>query len=436
MCGSGTMPWQEYFAAAKFLIFDQFDELLDHDTNKGMVGIDIRNTLRKYIAGEAISDSEDEEDGDAEDRKIVFLTSCLTDVNQLESRHAEDRVYGMHALYTALGIAMPDVDYNRPLAHIYGDATVAMIQWSRGLRILRDASSTHRHPSLPSWTPDWSDNQARLYMPDHDATNASRLDDSDLEALHTAQGYLRARGRLVGTVNGAGVMVFPMTSSLTILSSTAQYRNLSDPEYLRLTIERIAFLRELYHGLRNFSQTHNDSNPSEGFYNLLSLGQSSGVFLDLDLFDEWTEFITRSQAAIKQLRARSLALEWKATDPSDPNEWTDEILECTTIAAALVTQWVDRGGEMLDLTQTVITNFQDRAVIQVDYEQSFPVTVGTTFARTRAGDKVVLLKGASWPIVLRSSGMSWEFVGPAHVLGLMNGEQWHREADLDNFVLN
>ncbi|KAK6431938.1 hypothetical protein LTR95_011895 [Oleoguttula sp. CCFEE 5521] len=366
MCGSATIPWQEYYTAAKFLIFDQFDELLDHGTNKGMVGIDMRNTLRKYISGEAISDSEDDEVRDAEDRKIVFLTSCLTDVNQLVSSKREDRIYGVHALYTSLGVAMPEVDYDRPLAHIYADATVAMIRWSGSLRILRDASTSHRDPSLPSWTPDGSDDQARMYMSDHNATSASRLDENDLAALHPTRGCLRVRGRLVGT---------------------AQYRNLTDPDYLRLTIERIAFFRELHRGLRDFSQTHEDSSPGEEFYNLLTLGQSFDVFLDLDLFDQWTGFITRSQAAIEQLGARSLALEWKATDTSDPNEWTDEILECTTIAAALVTQWVDRGGEMLDLTQTVVTNLQDRAVIQVDYEQSFPVTVGTTFARTRAGDK-------------------------------------------------
>ncbi|OQO03764.1 hypothetical protein B0A48_10404 [Cryoendolithus antarcticus] len=435
MCGPGTIPWQEYYTAAKFLIFDQFDELLDHGTNKGMVGIDMRNTLRKYISGEAISDSEDDEAGDAEDRKIVFLTSCLTDVNQLVSSKREDRIYGVHALYTSLGVAMPEVDYDRPLAHIYADATVAMIRWSGSLRILRDASTSHRDPSLPSWTPDWSDDQARMYMSDHNATSASRLDENDLAALHPTRGCLRVRGRLVGTVHGPGVMIFPMISSLAILSGTAQYRNLSDPDYLRLTIERIAFFRELHRGLRDFSQTREDSSPGEEFYNLLTLGQSSDVFQDLDLFDQWTGFITRSQAAIEQLGARSLALEWKATDTSDPNEWTDEILECTTIAAALLTQWVDRGGEMLDLTRTVVTNLQDRAVIQVDSEQTFPVTIGTTFARTRAGDKVVLLKGASWPVVLRSSSMVWEFVGPAHVLGLMNGEQWDGEGDMNEFVL-
>ncbi|KAI1435777.1 heterokaryon incompatibility protein-domain-containing protein [Xylaria sp. CBS 124048] len=45
----------------------------------------------------------------------------------------------------------------------------------------------------------------------------------------------------------------------------------------------------------------------------------------------------------------------------------------------------------------------------------------------RIGDKIILLKGSKYPVVVRPTMQRWEFVGCCFVDGIMYGEAWHSE---------
>jgi hypothetical protein len=53
--------------------------------------------------------------------------------------------------------------------------------------------------------------------------------------------------------------------------------------------------------------------------------------------------------------------------------------------------------------------------------------IGWVPFRTQAGDRVCVFHGMRIPVILRSQGDRWEFIGACYVHGLMDGEVW----DLD-----
>ncbi|KAF2190895.1 hypothetical protein K469DRAFT_657610, partial [Zopfia rhizophila CBS 207.26] len=156
MCGQAILSWNIYTAAAKYLIYEFIDEL------------DIQASKTYVDEGES---------------KIALLTSCLTQVRHLQATNPKDKIYGLYAAFSALGIPLLAPDYAKPLAQVYEEATISMIVYSRSLQVLRYASSNDRNQRLPSWVSDWQDENAKLLTPPSDATEGSRVASTDLPVL-------------------------------------------------------------------------------------------------------------------------------------------------------------------------------------------------------------------------------------------------------------
>ncbi|KAE8446548.1 hypothetical protein EG329_011880 [Mollisiaceae sp. DMI_Dod_QoI] len=63
--------------------------------------------------------------------------------------------------------------------------------------------------------------------------------------------------------------------------------------------------------------------------------------------------------------------------------------------------------------------------------------IGTAHPQSRVGDSIVLLQGASVPIILRSCEGGYKVIGEAYVHGIMEGEFWEAqdEANMQEFYL-
>ena len=63
--------------------------------------------------------------------------------------------------------------------------------------------------------------------------------------------------------------------------------------------------------------------------------------------------------------------------------------------------------------------------------------IGTAHPQSQVGDSIVLLQGASLPIILRSCEGGYKVIGEAYVHGIMQGEFWEAqdEAKMENFHL-
>ena len=85
----------------------------------------------------------------------------------------------------------------------------------------------------------------------------------------------------------------------------------------------------------------------------------------------------------------------------------------------------------MDLTAHVSGNIGDRALILVHDTLLDATLPGTAFHKAVVDDSVVLLEGSDDPVVLRRKGDKWTFVGPAFVVGIMDGEAWPDTDDID-----
>lgn len=254
------IDWDNYRAAAHFLVFEEFIGELDMQANKKYVGLDMRNTIRDYLRKCASPESklniriDDQED--ERDQTVVFLSSCLSDVNQLQATDPRDKVYGLHALYTDLGIPLPAVDYTKSLSQVYEEAAVAMITWSATLKVFGDACHSNRNTSFPSWVPDWSDGNLKIFTPTGNATKESKITGPSPKILNAIPGQLRVQGIIVGTVltwrkERSCTPTFPTRleqDDLPIVMATLPglTDDIEDLEALRLAIARINFFRQLY----------------------------------------------------------------------------------------------------------------------------------------------------------------------------------------------
>ena len=445
VCGYSSLSWTLYFKAAKFLIFEQWIDTLSLQASRHMVALDMRNVVRNYVLGTADEDdtstgedSGDENTSDRAQKQIAFLTSCLSDLNQLQATEPKDKIYGIHAMYINLGVPLPPVDYGSSLASIYAGAARAVISWSQSLRILRDACSTNRDPTLPSWVPDWSDTSARLFMPTGYANKAFHFKYTNLTAPPGDGSKLAVRGTVIGEIVSSGdggiMMPFPTRQSSTdlIILSSDEYKVVDDVEFLRLMIDKIRLFRALLRTIEANPELSQNDDWNEVIHELLTLGKPS--FRD-DLFDEFLDILSYPHGQCNQSIGEALVKKWVAADIANTNQWTPELINCATIVASLVVNHsitvngrpLPSQADVIELVKELSENLGDHTVVTVQLTHNTSRTFGTTFQAVTHSDQVVLVEGADWPIVLRPSGQNYTFVGPAFVLGMMEDEAISQE---------
>ncbi|CZR66339.1 uncharacterized protein PAC_16240 [Phialocephala subalpina] len=453
VCGKSSIPWGIYSTAARFLVFEEFIEQLDPNAHKSYIGIDLRNVIRDYLRNIPSSNlkpsPEDEED--ERDRRVVFLSSCLSDVNQLQATEPKDKIFGIHALYTDLGIPLPPVNYENSLSRVYEEAAVAMITWSRTLKVLGDACHNHRNTAFPSWVPDWSDGNIKIFTPSGDATGGSQITETSSKTLNPRRGELHVQGKVIGTVldwekNASVTALFPThpeQCEVPILNDELD-GPVQDTETLRLWIEKTSFFRQLHNLLQGNPDICQVNLVEETFLDLLN--QDSYSEAD-EVFSIWLDILKYPDTKYNLSLGETLVESWKAADESTAARWTTELTNCAVIMASLLANSVQHGDgrvlshtpEILDLINQFSANLADKTLILAQLDSFGKTFLGTSIRATVARDCIVLLRGAEWPIVLRQSGRKWRLVGPAFVNGIMDGEAWSNESGqvhgIRNFAL-
>lgn len=440
MCGQTTLSWDLYVAAAKFLIYDEFIDELDIQAYKTYVGIDVRNTLRSYILNAESDNLEDRED--KREKKVTFIASCLSQVRHLQATNPKDKIYGLYAAFSALGVPFLTPDYSKPLVRVYEEATVSMIVYSRSLNVLCYASSNDRNQSLPSWVPDWQDENVKLVAPTFDATEGSRVSNTDLTMLVRMQGQLCVRGKIIGIVTGRAQSDFatldfpsgPLLDGLPILTNE-EYNFVSDISDLRLLIHRVRLFREWKSLVETISSQLGEEESEDVFYDILYFGAKSA---SRDLFDIWDDIMNYPDTKYDLSIGEQLAEKWKAADSSNAAQWSSELTHSAIIAASLVSHSprkdrtvIPQATALLDLMADISGNMGDRALISNDNGLGATV-IGTAFHTVKNDDVLVLLEGSDCPVVLRTEEDLWRFVGPAFVMGLIDGEAWSDEDGVVN----
>jgi hypothetical protein len=435
VCGNSTIPWDTYSTAARFLIFEEFIDQLDPTTHKSYVGIDMRNVIREYLlkplSSELHLSPEDEED--EQDRRVVFLSSCLSDINQLQATEPRDKIYGLQALYTDLGIQLPGIDYEKSLLHVYEEAAIAMISWSSTLKVLGDACQNHRNTSFPSWVPDWSDGNIKIFTPSGDATRGSKIIKQSQAALNPRPGELHVDGKVVGTVipwkNRSIEAVFPTRPEhceLPILTNKLDGL-VEDVETLRLWIGKTRFFRQVHNMLKTNLELFEGGLEDV----LLDILNQDSYSEPHESFKVWLDILKYPETKYDLSLGEILVEQWRTAIESDTTHWTTELTNCAVIMASLLSNSIRHDGRVLSHTSEILDQFNqfsgnlaDKKLILADLSSLHKTALGTSFHSTVAGDSIVLLDGADWPVILRQTGLKWRLISPAFITGMMDGEAW------------
>lgn len=459
MCGRESLLWEEYTRAVKFLVFDNFIEQVGEQAHKSMVALDMRSVLRDYVQKASNEEAnrnnrgENADDGDEDenDRKITFISSCLTDVNQLQARDAKDMIYGLHALHTSLGISLPPVDYRKTLAQVYEDAAVSMVAWSGTLDVLGDAARVHRDTSFPSWVPNWADPELKISTPKGSVAARTPLRSVARDVLSPLSGRLHVHGRIVGMVDAwtgqhSMTPVFPSrVEQCTEIVFSDQAASLSgDTDFLLLWMEKINFFRKLRELIATETCYTNGFDVEDVLCDLLE--QASYSECD-EIFSAWLDVLQHPTTQFDLSSGEALAESWKPDCVLDEQAWSHETAACAVVIASLIANAIkckgrkfDDAPDVLEMMGRFSTNLDGKRLLRVKSVSGEDVAIGTAVSDVDVGDAVVILEGASWPVVLRRDGDAWTFLGPAFVTGVMDGEVGERggreeEEGLQAFVL-
>jgi len=436
VCGKCSISWDTYSKAARFLVFEEFIEELDPQAHKSYVGIGMRDTLRDYLWGQVPPELDPSRENldDERDRKVVFLSSCLAECHHLQATEPRDRIYGLHALYTKLGIRMPAVDYSKPLPRVYEEAAVAMIMWSHTLKVLGDAC--HNHTSFPSWVPDFSDADIKISTPSGDATGGSKITIQLPTVLNPRPGELCVRGKVVGRVVTWGgetpaTIVFPTRPEQCELGILTRPLDglVEEVDTLRLLVDKIKFFRQLYRLLKN-NMEYCGGDVEETFLDLLSQDSYSEPS---QVFNIWLDILEYPDTKYSLKAGEDQVAKWQRAEAmAGVAGWTAELTSCAIIAASLLSNLIRHGERLLDCTPDILNmisqlsaNLNDKALILVRLDSLRTTALATGVSSVQDGDSVALLEGAEWPVILREAGKrKWYFVGPTFVPGIMDGELW------------
>jgi hypothetical protein len=215
----------------------------------------------------------------------------------------------------------------------------------------------------------------------------------------------------------------------------------NEVESLRLLMHRIRLFREWMRLVDEVPPPYSDEDNGDLFHKLVtfnSLFSSDPAFSDPRIFNAWTDILQYPETSYDVSNGESVSAIWKSADKADARHWTTELSQCAVVAAALITNSANIGGhvspeiaELLDFTAHISGNIGDRTLILVHDNLLEATLPGTAFHQAMVNDSVALLEGSDDPVVLRPMGDKWTFVGPAFVVGLMDGEAW---PDEDNIV--
>ncbi|KAN0104295.1 HET domain containing protein [Hyaloscypha variabilis] len=319
----------------------------------------------------------------ASNRIWRILAKCRRE----EATDPRDKIFGLFAIITSLGLPLPAPDYSHTTATVYEELTVRYIQKFHHLGLLELACTFGRDPAIPTWVPDFSDQKFFVGV-DIKSNLPNMLVDSTL-FIDRSPGMLPLRGKKIAQID------FQLHKSHFLCETLLEFRRLRDrgSDQYHLLVPWASVLRE--------------------WISLLDQVKCpTGKDANVQICRKVMEYMVESETKRVEFDQVNQAKGFEGL-PSTPDGVFWYLLSDNLHGR--VKKWMSNCLDAVcEHTLFVLsTGHIGRAPYSIDDE-----------------DTVVWFAGAHLPMVLRPVGDKYILIGPAYIHGFKESDFWEEEEDV------
>ncbi|CAI6092766.1 unnamed protein product [Clonostachys chloroleuca] len=340
----------------------------------------------------------------SQDRNLFGLISMLS------TTVAQDRIYGLYAVFRRMGINIPEPNYSKSVEEIFEETARTIISGRENLMILLSCVRPEGYTSLPSWVPEWT-KPYQLPFEYPDLSGVVFFRNSKSNSASSASNTSLATAQDKGKLGLRGLIIYRIKSRF----ASSVVGSLDDHVANNGGLEIIRVHQQYCRAVQVTSQySDSDGRIEAAGRTLLRAHLFKGEELKAALdpsFRYWYDLMLYPDCTIyKPSQVKALA---KDSSTGASEVIRDYLLHCASSDdKSLEGQVWEIHAHILGIANYGLLIFDSGHL-------------GLAFHNCREGDVVGLLAGSYLPVILRESGDSCHrFVAPAYVHGLMGGEGW------------
>ncbi|KAK8043235.1 hypothetical protein PG994_013718 [Apiospora phragmitis] len=313
-----------------------------------------------------------------------------------------DKIYGLYAIFEEMDIQLPDPDYGQPIHEVLEEVTRAIISSQQSIKLVTSERAGHELPQLPSWIPMLlTPRPDPVSFPDTMGYLGGRLYSSSRGSktyisAKKKKSELDAKGRRIGILQ------------TKIGCSIDQTAEMADMKEFRL------FLQACQEYCQSWSAV--PLNVVE-ILKHLTFRDAAMHYTRHILF--WHDIMLYPHCRI--VPPQQIVDDTICGNQEDP----------LTVVCDYLCNGQSPNSKLAREIQTELNRDSNWAFVRTDNGYG-----GRAYRTCETGDEVWLLAGATNPVILRPTGAGFQYIAPAYLRGMMEGELWpDDEEDLEILTL-
>ena len=361
----------------------------------------------------------------------AIINDFLGEMRWSQASEPKDKVFSLYGILGASGVSPPLPDYSKSTADVYRETAVAVIQSTKGLRILEQVDSTGVTPDLASWVPDWSSWKHCIGLLGHYHASIPTTPTPFFD-FRDDRRKLVVRGCTIDSI-----------AARCEFSMAHKNEKLGDPDKYLTWTKNCQPTEPFWKSILEMNPQHSAAILS--FWNLrvlrafvdFSLGNDPASASEETILALYYTLMSQCDSHEDVVRDRTDARLWLFMLSGRQDLLGDDVVDAGQEPTAI--RNVHDTPSLAEIMQTpeytvcksishssICRTFQDR-IDRIRYKTIFHTAsgkVGIAPYAIRAEDEIVLLEGLRMPMVVRQSGSDYRLIGQAHVQGIGGADAW------------
>lgn len=367
-------------------------------------------------------------------------TELVCHITAASASVASDKIFALHGIMKALGVTLPPPDYKLSSSEVYWRASCALMRHQKSLDMMGIVNGSRQFTNVPSWVPDFDRGSPRWEMSStwFHASGVRGGQKAAFEFLDEDR-ILVTKAKIVDVDVVQKVVVGTVDSIVYSIGDQSNPNDTSDVLFgitLPSNIQTVRVLQSWIKAALELRVPHRSQILKSRIDPFTNLAHQSGDLLthftmmpDVERMNEMIGHIWKAMTHPERLRLHYQAALKSGRFPKGFLENPDLIfMRDNLIEMQLLLVLIDQ-----NLYESFLTAWK-KAVGNVFLTTSDGY-IGTGPVDTKKGDVIALIPSVRTPMILRNSGSlvpnRYKVVGPAFVLGTMEGERWTEHLSLE-----